>query len=88
MSHPRSGRLGLAVFGAMLALGAGTAVAAPGGALRQACAADVKAVCRGIQPGGGRIAACMRDNLDRLSPPCQQAIQSAKAARQQSRPGG
>jgi hypothetical protein len=74
---------------AALALGAAAASAAPGGgAVRQACAADAKAVCSGIQPGGGRILACMRQNADRLSPACQQAIESAKSARQQSRPGG
>ena len=51
-------------------------------ALKQACAADYKALCSGVQPGGGRIIACLKQNADKLSPTCKQALGDAKAARQ------
>ncbi len=41
---------------------------------REACAADVQKLCANIQPGGGRIAKCMRDNVDKLSQPCRASI--------------
>ncbi len=50
--------------------------------LKQACAADYKALCSGVQPGGGRIIACLKQNADKLSPTCKQALNDAKAARQ------
>ena len=52
------------------------------GALRQACRGDVRALCAGIQPGGGRILQCLRDHADKLSDGCKQALQAAKAAKQ------
>ena len=55
--------------------------AAPGGMIREACAADIKAVCAGVKPGGGRIVACMREHTGQLSPDCLQAIQSSRSAR-------
>lgn len=60
---------------------------APPGGVRQACAADYKTLCSGVRPGGGRILACFRDHATSLSPGCQQALQSAKAARQSSGSG-
>ena len=47
-------------------------------ALRNACEADLKQVCAGVQPGGGRIAACAKANFAKLSPPCQQAMLALK----------
>ncbi len=55
---------------------------AAGGEVRQACAGDAKALCSGIKPGGGRLAACMRDNTDKLSQGCRQALSAARANRQ------
>lgn len=52
------------------------------GAVRQACAADLQTYCSGVQPGGGRIKACLRQNADKLSPACKTALRNAKAARQ------
>ena len=57
-------------------------------AVRQACQADISSLCAGIQPGGGRIRACLRQNKDKLSQGCRSAIaeamQARRAARQQS----
>jgi hypothetical protein len=73
---------------AALALFSGLCVAAqaasaqqPGAlALQQACAADFKSLCSNVQPGGGRIIACLRQNADKLSPDCQKALAATPAA--------
>ncbi len=52
-----------------------------GGAVREACKADVTTLCQGIQPGGGRIRACLRANKDRLSDGCKSAIAALVQAR-------
>ncbi|ADJ27797.1 cysteine rich repeat-containing protein [Nitrosococcus watsonii] len=38
------------------------------------CKADLKEHCADIQPGEGRLAACMKENKKHLSPRCQQAV--------------
>jgi Cysteine rich repeat len=48
---------------------------------RQACAADVKQFCGDVQPGGGRLVQCMRDNAAKLSSGCRDALQAAQAER-------
>lgn len=70
-----------ALLAGTLLLSASAAWAA-GGEVRQACAGDVKALCAGVKPGGGRLAACMRDNTDRLSQGCRQALSANRAQRQ------
>jgi hypothetical protein len=72
-----------------LACAAGVAFAQPpaggggrGGALRQACAADVQKFCPNMQPGPD-IRACIRKNFASLSDPCKSAIQQMRAQRQQ-----
>jgi len=44
---------------------------------QQACAADIKALCAGVQQGEGRIAQCLRSNQQQVSPGCQQAMAKA-----------
>lgn len=72
----------LLIFGA-LAL---PALAHPDGSgpraqIRAACKADVDAHCRGVEPGEGRIRACLRANREKLSQPCRDAIAAALEAR-------
>jgi hypothetical protein len=38
------------------------------------CAVDVRSVCGGIPPGGGRIIACLARNGSQLSPQCRGAL--------------
>jgi hypothetical protein len=50
-------------------------------ALQAACRSDVEKLCPDVQPGGGRIAACMRHKADQASPGCREALAKARAAR-------
>jgi hypothetical protein len=46
-----------------------------------ACAADIKALCPGLEPGGGRIRQCMKEKREQLSEGCRNAITAARAQR-------
>ena len=50
-----------------------------GAALRDACARDIATHCPDVQPGGGRIAACFKDNLTKLSETCRTALKANAA---------
>ena len=47
--------------------------------LRDACAKDIATHCASVQPGGGRIAACFKDHLPKLSETCRTALKSNAA---------
>lgn len=49
-------------------------------ALRNACGKDVATLCPGVQPGGGRIAACFKENLSKLSEGCRTALKTNASA--------
>src|SRR5579871_5274434 len=53
-------------------------------AIRAACAGDAQKLCAGVQPGGGRIAACLKEHKDSLSDRCKQA--AGLAGNQESSP--
>ncbi len=40
----------------------------------QACSPDIRSHCANVQRGGGRIIACLRENSEKLSPTCRQAL--------------
>lgn len=42
------------------------------------CAKDRETFCAGIEPGGGAIAKCMKDNKDKLSPECKAHYEKMK----------
>ena len=44
--------------------------------LRSACGADVRALCGGVPPGGGRIVACLAEQAAALSPACRDVLAS------------
>ena len=49
--------------------------------LRSACGADVRTICAGVAPGGGRIVQCLATNAGRLSPACRDVLTPFAAAR-------
>ena len=54
---------------ALFAAGAVAAEQRPG---RDVCRADVERLCKNVQPGGGRIAQCLKDNEASVSPECKE----------------
>jgi hypothetical protein len=52
---------------------------AQGSAVRQACGAELQQHCAGIEPGEGRLRACVKENFAAFSEPCKQAMLSSVA---------
>jgi hypothetical protein len=48
-------------------------------AVRQACGPELQQHCAGIEPGEGRLRACVKDNYAAFSEPCKQAMLSSVA---------
>jgi hypothetical protein len=46
--------------------------------LRSACGGDVRTICGGVAPGGGRIVQCLATDAARLSPACQDVLSQFK----------
>jgi len=42
------------------------------------CAEDAARLCQGMQPGGGRVAKCLKEHSSELSPACKKNIAKAK----------
>ncbi len=47
------------------------------GDARQACGADIKQLCAGVNPGEGRLKACVAEHFGQLSASCQTALISS-----------
>jgi hypothetical protein len=63
-----------AAIGALLCLSLGVRAAdRPEG-----CREDAKRLCQGVQPGGGRIMRCLKENESKLSPDCVEKMKAAK----------
>lgn len=43
-----------------------------------ACRADVQKLCKGVHPGGGRIAACLKQHESEISPGCKENMAKAR----------
>ena len=63
-------RSGLVILTALLLSGS-VAVAQQAG---KPCAGDIKTLCAGIQPGEGRIKACIKSHLTNLSQTCEERM--------------
>lgn len=46
-------------------------------ALRSACSSDFRKLCRGVQPGGGRVLGCLETHAGDLSDQCRVALAGA-----------
>ncbi|EJN14503.1 hypothetical protein PMI42_01913, partial [Bradyrhizobium sp. YR681] len=42
--------------------------------VRSACGADIRTLCAGVAPGGGRIVQCIAGNAASLSPACKDVL--------------
>ena len=51
------------------------------GRVTGACLSDAKALCAGVQPGGGKIRACLKTHLKDLSEGCQTVVLKAVNAK-------
>jgi TolB-like protein len=49
----------------------------------RACRSDVKSLCGNVEPGGGRIVACLNRNEAKLSPACREARERQRAVAQE-----
>ncbi|WP_370197900.1 cysteine rich repeat-containing protein [Roseibium sp.] len=49
--------------------------------IRTACEADVRSLCSGIQPGGGRLLQCLQANAANMSPSCANKLLELQALR-------
>ena len=45
---------------------------------KQICAGDTEKFCKGIQPGEGRIAKCLNEHLQEISPICREKVSGLK----------
>ncbi len=66
-------------FVASVLLMAPVGAMAQGTALRQACGSEIEQHCAGVQPGEGRLRACIKENFAAFSEPCKQAMLSSVA---------
>ena len=42
------------------------------------CADDIAKYCKDVKPGGGRLAACLKENEKQLSPACKASIEETR----------
>ena len=56
-------------------------------AVRSSCRTDIKSLCSDVQPGGGRIAICIRSHESELSQPCRDAVAKFRQSRLSGEPG-
>ncbi|MGV2064500.1 cysteine rich repeat-containing protein [Agrobacterium sp. 22-226-1] len=50
--------------------------------VRAACEANVRKLCSGIQPGGGKLLQCLQQNASSVSTACSTKLMEIKSARQ------
>ena len=70
-------RNGISITIASILLLASPGAVAQQGAVRQACGAEIQQHCGGIQPGDGRIRACVTKHFGEFSEPCKKTLLSS-----------
>ncbi|HSW09037.1 cysteine rich repeat-containing protein [Aquabacterium sp.] len=61
------------------------AMAADRAKITDACKADIKKLCPDVKPGGGRIAACMREKKDQMSSECKADLAKQAGEKKESK---
>jgi hypothetical protein len=72
---------------AMAAL-ADDAGAPPAGSPIAACKQDVQTLCPNVQPGGGRVMACLKSHAAQVSEDCKAAVKAEHGRHAQQSSGG
>src|SRR5271169_4559584 len=67
----------IVAIGAIMLLSATSSMAQQ--TVAKQCAADIKSLCAGVQPGEGRVRACIKSHVSDLSAPCQAVLVKAAA---------
>ena len=57
-------------------------------ALMQVCRSDYDRLCAGVQPGGGRVLACLQKSASQLSATCAEALPRAQSLRDSAAAAG
>jgi hypothetical protein len=70
----------LAAFCLLLASAKAQEEGGPGD-IQTYCMSDIKRLCKGVEPGGGRIIACLKAHKKEMTVGCAQALQKLKAKR-------
>jgi hypothetical protein len=47
--------------------------------LKTYCVEDIERLCKGVEPGGGRLLKCLKSHTKEMSVGCAQALQKLKA---------
>jgi hypothetical protein len=69
----------ISVFSLAALMSAAPSALAQEAAAMRYCNADVARLCRGVQPGGGRIIGCLKAHKEEMSIGCGKALQAMKA---------
>lgn len=78
------GRIALAAAVVASAVIASPVVAQERGKIAQLCRDDIQKYCSGIQPGGGRLKPCVKENYQKFSDTCKVALRDMVAEKKQS----
>jgi hypothetical protein len=70
---------------AVVMLSIGVAAAADAPAAKKPCADDAAKYCKDVKPGGGRIARCLKENEQNLSPACKSSIEEFRKKAREAR---
>jgi hypothetical protein len=73
LSRPVRSLSAIVTLGSCLLAGAQAGTRVSADALRAGCSDDAARLCAGVQPGGGRVIACLQQHKDALSNQCRQA---------------
>jgi hypothetical protein len=75
--------IGLSLAGLFsgVAMAADAVPAADGGGAMAACKADFEKLCPGVQPGEGRLKACLKEKRRQISPECKKELAAARKAK-------